>query len=379
MFYSEQCEKFRDKYVEYLKLTASLSKLFSDSISPYLYYRATENIFCLAFDAENLSRSDISIDAKKENKGFGLKTFLHGNGKTYQKIAEFNAIRNEYAGKSDKDIVYFIAEARNKRLDLCFEGYGVDQLIYHCITRSENKISIYESPMDMISIDKIKGIKRSGNSIQFTDNLNEYTFNLSKSTLYKRFICENSLEDISVDILKEPYQSLLCINSNSPEIETTPSHYPFVYLPLYATSSKELEPGEKSGINQWNAKPRKVGTLRHEDELYIPVPSWIHIVFNGFFPNNVKDKFNLILPDGNSLSAKMCQSGQKGLMSNPNKALGKWILRDVLKVPPRTIINRTYLDKIGIDSVIVFKLSSTKYKIDFASVGKFEEFKEQNN
>ena len=55
----------------------------------------------------------------------------------------------------------------------------------------------------------------------------------------------------------------------------------------------------------------------------------------------------------------MCQSGQKGLMSNPNKALGKWILRDVLKVPLKTLIDRKYLDSLGIDSVIVFKLSNT--------------------
>lgn len=28
---------------------------------------------------------------------------------------------------------------------------------------------------------------------------------------------------------------------------------------------------------------------------------------------------------------------------------------------------------IGIDSVIIFKISDTRYKIDFASTGKFEE------
>ena len=379
MFYSIENQTLKDKYIEYLKLTASLSKLFSDSLSPYLYYRAAENIFCLAFEAENLSRSDISIDAKKDKIGFGLKTFLHGNGKTYQKVAEFNAIRNDYADKSDKEIVEFISEARNKRLDLCLESYGVDKLIYHCVTRSENLISLYEFPMDMVDIASIKNIKRNGNTIQFKDKFNEYSFNLSKSTLYKRFVCKKSLKDIKNEILEEPFKSLSCLQSSSLQIMTSSSTYPFVYLPLYAPSSKELEPELKSGINQWNAKPRKVGTLRHQDELYIPVPSWIHKVFSGFFPNNIKDKFDLILPDGSKLLAKMCQSGQKGLMSNPNKALGKWVLRDVLKVPSRTLINRAYLNKIGIDSVIVYKLSNTEYKIDFASLGKFEEFKEENN
>jgi hypothetical protein len=82
--------------------------------------------FWRGFNAENLSRSDISIDSKKGKIGFGLKTFLHGNGKTFQKVAEFNAVREEYANKSDKEIVDFISQARNKRLDICLEGYGVD-------------------------------------------------------------------------------------------------------------------------------------------------------------------------------------------------------------------------------------------------------------
>ena len=74
----------------------------------------------------------------------------------------------------------------------------------------------------------------------------------------------------------------------------------------------------------------------------------------------------------------MCQAGQKGLMSNPNKALGKWVLRDVLKVPVGILVDRKYLDMIGIDSVIVFKISDTRYKIDFASTGKFEAFKDNH-
>lgn len=375
MFYTIEDEKLQNKYIEYLKLAGSLSKLFSDSLAPYLYYRAAENVFCLAFEAENLSRSDISIDAKKGDIGFGLKTFLHGNGKTFQKIAEFNAIRNEYTDKSDKEIIEFISKARNKRLDICLEGYGVDTLVYHCLTRSNNLISIYEFPMDMIQIDKIKNITRNINTIQFEDGLHQYSFNLSKSTLYKRFVCKNSLEDIKVDILENPFEVLGNLNTSSTSILKEVSSYPFIYLPLYAPSSKELEPALASGINQWNAGGRD----RHEDELYIPVPAWIHKKFEGFFPDNNDDKFELELPNGEILNAKMCQSGQKGLMSNPNKALGKWVLRDVLKVPIGTLVNRIYLDMIGIDSVIVFKLNDTKYKIDFASSGKFEEFKENNN
>lgn len=375
MFYKTEKEELQSKYIQYLKLTGSLSRLFSDSLAPYIYYRAAENIFCLGFEAENLSRSDISIDSKKGKIGFGLKTFLHGNGKTFQKVAEFNAVREEYANKSDKEIVDFISQARNKRLDICLEGYGVESLIYHCLTRSDNLISVYEFPMDKVQIDSIKKIVRNKNTIQFEDGINEYSFNLSKSTLYKRFICKDSLEDIKVDILENPFEVLANLNKSETSILKEVSTYPFIYLPLYAPSSQDLKPAIASGINQWNAGGRD----RNQDELYIPVPSWIHKKFEGFFPNNNDDKFELELPDGQILNAKMCQAGQKGLMSNPNKALGKWVLRDVLKVPVGTLVDRKYLDMIGIDSVIVFKLDDTKYKIDFASSGKFEEFKENNN
>ncbi len=375
MFYNKEDENLQNKYIEYLKLTSSLSRLFSDNLAPYLYYRAAENIFCLAFDAENLSRSDISIDSKKSGIGFGLKTFLHGNGKTFQKVAEFNAIRDEYAKKLDYEIVNFISQARNKRLDICLEGYGVTSLVYHCLTRSNNLISIYEFHMDKIQIDKIRNIVRSKNTIQFEDGINEYSFNLSKSTLYKKFICTNSLQDIKVDILENPFEVLANLNKSQISILNELSSYPFIYLPLYSTKSKDLEPGIGSGINQWNSKPRKGQEKRGDNELYIPIPAWIHKQFKGFFPNNNNEKFELELPNGQILNAKMCQSGQKGLMSNPNKALGKWVLRDVLKVKIGTLVDRKYLDMIGIDSVIVFKTSYTRYKIDFASTGKFEEFK----
>lgn len=373
-FYQYQNEEYKSKYHNYLELTCSLSKLFSDSTSPYLYYRAAENIFCLAFDAENLSRSDVSIDAKKGNVGFGLKTFLYGNGKTLQKIAEFNALRESYTYKKDEEIVNFIANARNERLDLVINSYKLENLIYHCVIRKENKLSIHEFPMTKIDIDNICDIKRTSNTIQFNDKINEYSFNLSKSTLYKRFNCTNSLYDLKVNILEEPYMALTNLHINESDLYKEKKIFPQIYLPLYAPSSKDLEPAIASGINQWNAGGRD----RDENELYIPVPAWIHKKFKGFFPDNNDDKFELELPDGQILNAKMCQSGQKGLMSNPNKALGKWILRDVLKIPARTLIDRSYLNKIGIDSIIIIRTDKNKYKIDFAALGKYENFKNDN-
>ncbi|MFR6141865.1 MAG: hypothetical protein ACLUJM_03880 [Finegoldia sp.] len=92
MFYDIQDEEQKQLYTQLLQITCSLSNLFSDSVEPFLYYRAMENIFCKAFNATNYARSDISVDSGKGNIGLGLKTFLHKNGKTLQKIAEFNKV-----------------------------------------------------------------------------------------------------------------------------------------------------------------------------------------------------------------------------------------------------------------------------------------------
>ena len=91
-FYSTQHRDKRNEYLDYLARLGMLSGLFSDSDDPYLYYRAHENLFCKVFDANNLSRGDISYDAKVMGLGVGLKTFLHNNGATLQKVAEFDNV-----------------------------------------------------------------------------------------------------------------------------------------------------------------------------------------------------------------------------------------------------------------------------------------------
>ena len=89
-FFFKQDEESRKLYTDLLKMMGLLSNLFAESKNPFLYYRAMENIFCKAFNADNLSRSDVSADAGKNGIGIGLKTFLQNNGNTFQKIAEFN-------------------------------------------------------------------------------------------------------------------------------------------------------------------------------------------------------------------------------------------------------------------------------------------------
>lgn len=95
MFYEKRPKNEQEAYKQMLKIMGSLSRLFSDSETPYLYYRCHENLFCKYFDAENLSRADVSADAKKEKIGIGLKTWTGSND---QKVAEFDKLKSQYAG-----------------------------------------------------------------------------------------------------------------------------------------------------------------------------------------------------------------------------------------------------------------------------------------
>ena len=176
-----ELEKLKN-YEDMLKAVALLSKLSSESSAPYLGYRQTENIYCLAFNAENISRVDCSADATLNNVGIGIKTFLENNGKTMQKVAEFNKDMLSFSGKTPREIVEIVAHLRNERIESTKRIYGLDDMIYHCIVRSKGKIKVFECPMDLIDIKSIKCIDASrNNTISFRDNLNEYSINLSKS------------------------------------------------------------------------------------------------------------------------------------------------------------------------------------------------------
>ena len=66
-------------YFEMLQLMASISKLFSESSTPYLDYRLTENLFCKYYNAQNDARSCTAYDARLANLGIGIKTFIIRN------------------------------------------------------------------------------------------------------------------------------------------------------------------------------------------------------------------------------------------------------------------------------------------------------------
>jgi hypothetical protein len=61
-------------------------------------------------------------------------------------------------------------------------------------------------------------------------------------------------------------------------------------------------------------------------------------------------------------------------MSNPNKVLGKWLLRDVFEMPERELLTYDMLERFGVDSVIFTKNHNGDYSIDFAEIGTYEEY-----
>lgn len=376
MFLEQQPENQVKYYERLLKSVGSLSKLFSENPEPYLAYRATENLFCKAFEAENLSRSDASADASKDRVGFGLKTFLEGNGKTMQKVAEFNGDHALFRTLEPEAKIKKIAELRNERLETTKRIFGLDSIIYHCITRQVGKILVYETPAHLIDIDNIKNIKVSanGSSIQFSDPSAEYSFNVSKSTLYMRFVTpEEVLLDVPVRVLDDPFGEIEKLISEAGLIFAPLKVQPHVFLPLYSMRGGKHVP-EKSGLNQWNAGGRD----RHVNEIYIPIPAWIHKKFPGFFPDR-DTAFELTLPDRSVLTASLCQDGSKALMSNPNQALGKWLLRDVLNLQEKELLTYEKLQNIGLDTVVVYKVDNEHYDIDFTRIGSYENFLIEND
>lgn len=368
-FYNSQSTKQKNDYKQYLQIVGNLSNLFSDSRIPYLYYRVAEKMFCKAFQADDLSRGDVSYDAKKNGLGIGLKTFLRKNDKTIQKIAEFNQDLPLYHNLDITQKINKVSELRNKRLEFTNNTFNINNAIYHCVVRDEGRFFIYEEDTKPIDISSIGNIKQNRSSIYFDDGEYEYSFSLSKSTLMKRFQTKSFVDDFKVEILKDPLEELFAL-MNSTKQEETSKYIDTVYLPLYGKDGKVQK---ASGLNQWNAKERSQGKPRNANEIYIPIPSKFRKLKSDFFPN--KDGiFTLILPGGQNIKAKICQQNGKALMSNPNKDLGKWLLRDILKLPEGILVTNEILEIYGVDSVRIDKITNDEFEINFAKLGSYEKF-----
>lgn len=356
------------EYQKELSIVGSLSNLFSNSTAPMIYYRATENIYCRSFSAKNVSRSDCTADAIFNfETGIGIKTFLHQDGGSYQKIAEFNKQAPLYRDLSGLDLIRKIAQLRNDRIDFTMRNYGLKSMIYHCILRdNDGFVKIYEEPMHSIDIDKIVITGTYDNKCVFTDGIEQYEFYFPKSTLFKRFAKNDYFLSFKVVILSDPMDALselvkLLPESNENCVKKSALVYPEMVIPLYSVNRKDGNfVAERSGLNQWNAN----GRARNENEVYIPFSKQLRTSNPTFFPPRYKP-WNLKLPNGEVISMTVCQADGKALMSNPNKALGKWLLRDVLKLKVGQIVTYEDLLKIGVDSLVFRKYPDGTYDCDF--------------
>ncbi|HZJ80077.1 MAG TPA: hypothetical protein VFC69_05815 [Dysgonamonadaceae bacterium] len=360
-------------YLELLSAVSKLSGLFSESSTPYINYRIAENIFCESFHAGNLARTDTAFDAKYNTIGIGLKTFVCASDSKSEKIAEFNALSSDLMHFRGKKLALRLSEYRNERIALANRTYNLDKSLYHIVARRDSELLLFETDYDKIDIENIRVLKDRKTGLQFEDGKNQYNFNYSKNTLFRRFEIPDAAFRLPVEIIENPFELLLGLFENKllkPATNTLVRGVNYVILPLYGWKNRRKFVYEKSGLNQWNASGRK----RDSGELYIPIPKEIHNLFPGFFPPRDKT-FDLKVPTGDVFKAKVCQDNSKALMTNPNKALSDWLLRKVMKLKEgEELATIEKMTKLGFDSVIIFKDENEKYRIDKSKLDSFEEF-----
>ena len=112
-------------YADYLRASSALSRLFSDSKVPLLYYRLVENVFCKSFAAKNMAREDGAYDAIKGNTGIGIKTFVAPGEHKTEKVAEFNKLSATLRDMQGMTLVKALADYRNARIEWANRTYGV--------------------------------------------------------------------------------------------------------------------------------------------------------------------------------------------------------------------------------------------------------------
>jgi len=369
MFYDKQVKEKQNTYKKILQKVGEYSRLFSDKTAPYLSYRVQENAFCYSFKTENTARHDDSIDAKSDKLGIGLKTWVGAND---QKIAEFGKLLSEYRDLKGIDLVKQIAKYRNDRIRVTQRLHDVSKLVYHIIKRKPHEMLIMEHDYDLIDVNKIKLLKNRGkeNNIYFSDDKNVYHFSNSKHTLYMLFDNAKELDSFSVTILEDPFKAILSSGTKANRIVKQFIEEDVLCAKIYSENKRngKFVP-EKSGLNEWNAG----GRPRNANEMYIPLNGMDKKRAVKFFPPRGV-QFDLHLPNGKVLKASICQDGAKAVMSNPNKELGKWLLRDVFGLKEGTLVTYDMLLKFGIDSVRFIKIDNKNYRINFTEIGTYEEF-----
>ena len=395
----------QEKYIKRLTALGVLSGLFKEldgknGRKPYLHYRNHEISFIDSFKVQGITRKDSAFDAivriGDKAIGVGLKTWIHNSDFSNQKVAEFNKKSGELrklfdAGKK-RDLVLRVAELRNNRIDDDKRIYETELDIYHFITRDDNCFYIIESNYEKIDINKIKNIKKSDTSISFNDGKNDYIFNMSKSTLFKRFdASENErILSVKIDIHDDPFYILENIFNSEFELHnhnlSTVSSFDKENNPMTLEShdDKTYLVNKKSVFNASLASSKTKGSNipRPAYEAYAHIPKYIHQLFPNFFGFDALDResrsnshFNLHLPNGSMITAKITQDDGKSLQTNPQSILGKWLLFSIFGLKEYEMLTRDILDEKEIDSIKITKIDNNNFKVDICSYLDYEKWK----
>ncbi|MCC0730818.1 NgoFVII family restriction endonuclease [Clostridioides sp. ZZV14-6048] len=399
-------EREKDEYIQFLKIFGALSGLFKDNQEganarkPYLYYRNHEQLFVRVFEVEDLTRKDSAFDALgtwvNDRVGIGLKTWIHTKDYTYQKVAEFNKLAPVVIvplieNGEPEEIIKKVSELRNERIMLDKRLYKTDRDVYHFVTRDDDVMNIIETPYDLIDIDSLELIKSDGKTYTFKDRLHNYKFYKSKSVLLEEFDASQCeiITQIPIEQFDNPFELIRMIElpNRNKEIICEDEE---IYLPLYQDKKEGRIVSNCSGINIRHSKPKSKGsnTPRPEYEIEVRISKWIHHVFPNFFginalseedvKNDQLNDFDLILPDGRILRGRIKQQNGKSLQTNPQGALGEWILSDVLGLKNREVVTWELLDNLGIDSIKIIKQDDKHFRITVAETGAYEKFKIDN-
>jgi hypothetical protein len=379
-------------YEKLVKSVGSLSKLFTENNVPFLSSKFVEKLFVFTSASEDLARRDMSFDAKTvAGAGVGVKTFGVNQltGIKTEKVAEFtaDATRGIFSNLNSEELALTVANYRNARVQSDARIYNIDleNSFYHCLVRSSDGCMIHEEPYELIDVDALRLDKESlkSKNPRFSDGKNVYSFSTAKNTLFKTFKLESHANSpvIEVTLLENVFELLLsgALTSGGFALQdaTQVTEHPYVILPLYSTSTGQVE--AKSGINQWNAG----GRARVFGEAYIPHPKAVRDKNPDFFPP--KDvSFKLRVPSGEVMSAKVCQADGKAIMSNPNSALCDWLYRMIDDSPSisqaRFSAGRPYtsedLARVGKDSVKISLVDPREslYELEPSPLGSYERF-----
>src|SRR5690606_35244938 len=193
-------------------------------------------------NAGNLSRSDTAFDANYNSMGIGLKTFVCKSNNSTEKVAEFNSLSRVLSDFQGKDLAHKLAEFRNERIDLANRLYNIESSLYHIVARKDSELVLFETDYDKIDIKNIHSVKQNNASLQFEDGKNLYSFNYSKSTLFRKFYIPQNAFKLPIEILEDPYTLLLELFEDKvlqPATDKLSRGVNYVILPLYGIKKNQ--------------------------------------------------------------------------------------------------------------------------------------------